>query len=260
MVELTVNGKSGRFFVDTGGGELILDHNFASSVALQEQTGQPGTFAGAKRANLNYGLADQLKLGSIMIHDVPVVVMDLKGVNSLFHPGIQGCLGTTVLSQFLSSIDYPNHRLVLRSRDASPLTVPLAKLPFWLAGDHYMVTWGQLNDAPPSLLFVDTGLAGGGYTGARKDIEAAGINLGDDKGLKGMGAAGQVSVIPFVVDRLKLGTLERKSIRGLFLGSFPLEDRFGFHIGGIISQDFFRPYVITFDFKRMMIYLDGKGV
>jgi hypothetical protein len=42
---------------------------------------------------------------------------------------------------------------------------------------------------------------------------------------------------------------------GLMIAVFPLEDRFSFRIGGIISHGFFRPYALTFDFTKMRLVL-----
>ena len=65
-------------------------------------------------------------------------------------------------------MDYPHGELVLRRKDAQNLEEfkksPGKKVvvPIWMASDHFMVGWGRVESLPPSLLFVDTGLAGAG--------------------------------------------------------------------------------------------------
>jgi hypothetical protein len=58
---------------------------------------------------------------------------------------------------------------------------------------------------------------------------------------------------------MSLGDAHEKNVQGLFSGPFPLENRFGFRIGGIVSHGFFRPYALTFDFTGMQLLLSRKG-
>jgi hypothetical protein len=96
------------------------------------------------------------------------------------------------------------------------------------------------------LLFVDTGLAGGGVT------------LADQAG-EGVGGGGQMRVVPFMVEKLSLGESAERNARGLFAGPFPLEDFFGFRIGGQIAHGFFRSYAVTFDFTGLRLLLKRQG-
>ena len=63
----------------------------------------------------------------------------------------------------------PQNQLVLSRKSAGNLKVvekradgKIVSVPIWMAGDHFVVGMGQINDTPPALLFVDTGLAGAG--------------------------------------------------------------------------------------------------
>src|SRR6266576_3048129 len=79
---------------------------------------------------------------------------------------IDGAMGTTLFYHFLATMDYPRSELVLRRKDAKSLEEFKAKssgkrvvVPIWMASDHFMVGWGRVETLPPTLLFVDTGLA-----------------------------------------------------------------------------------------------------
>jgi len=53
------------------------------------------------------------------MHDIPLTLLPTRRFSSALTAGqyrIDGIIGTNVLQQFLSTIDYPNNRLVLRSR------------------------------------------------------------------------------------------------------------------------------------------------
>jgi len=128
-----------------------------------------------------------------------------------------------------------------------------------MAGDHFMVAWGTVNQSQPLLWFVDTGLAGGGFLCPESTLREAGIKLLEGQAGEGIGGGGKVKVVPFVVDELTLGEAKEQHIPGVY-GAFPpaLENAHGFRIGGLISQVFFKPYALTLDFTGMRFFLKRK--
>jgi len=266
VVEVQVNGgKKVNFFIDTGGAELIVDTEFAKETKLPLFGSEMGTFAGGKQSGFEFGRADSLTLGDFNVRDLPVQVMPVRQFSGPVFGGLRvdGIIGTVLLYHFLPTLDYPGGRLVLRRRAPESVTALEKEIqgkksvivPFWMAGDHYMVGWGTVNKGLPLLFFVDTGLAGGGFTCPESTIREAGIKLPRSPAGEGIGGGGKVEVFPFVVDELSFGEAREKNVRGLFSGPFTLEEAFGFHIGGLISHGFFRPYAVTFDFHRMRMIL-----
>ena len=69
--------------------------------------------------------------------------------------------------------------------------------------------------------------------------------------------------VDIVLDQLTLGTgpneVLQRNMPGVALEkSLPiLGDRLGFRIGGLISHQFFRNYVLPFDCKGMRLFLHG---
>ncbi len=109
------------------------------------------------------------------------------------------------------------------------------------------------------LFFVDTGLAGGGFTCPESTLRKANIKLQEDQAGEGIGGGGKVRAIPFLVNELTLGDAKEHNVRGIFApNSEDLEKVVGFHIGGLISHGFFRPYALTFDFARMRFFLNKE--
>lgn len=265
LVHVRVNGRAeATFFIDTGAAELMLDPEFAKTAGARLFGAENGTFAGGKQAAVQQGRVDSVVIGDFTIRNVPVQVINTRQFNPVFGgKQIDGIVGTVLLEHFLSTIDYPHGQLILRQKQREA-TKPLeaaaragtaTAVPFWMAGDHYMVAWGKVNQAPPVLLFVDTGLAGGGVTLAESVIKEAGIKLEENKAGSGIGGGGAVHIVPFTVDELSLGSATEHNVRGLFTGRFPMENAFGFRLGGLISHGFFRPYALTFDFDGMRLYL-----
>jgi hypothetical protein len=111
---------------------------------------------------------------------------------------------------------------------------------------------------PPSLLFVDTGLAGAGVKLAEPVIKAAGIKLEEDKASEGAGAGGTLKIVPYTVRQLSFGDLREDDVAGLYDGPFPWENTFGFHLAGMVGHDFFKPFAVTFDFETMRIFVASQ--
>ncbi len=266
VIEASVNGSAPvKLIIDTGGAELILDPRFADSVGVRRFGQETGLYAGDRTASFERGRADSVRIGRLVVRDVPVDVQSTRQYAAAARgERIDGIVGTTFLSRFLATLDFPRGRLVLRARGSEAAKAFQAQaeaerrivVPFWLAGDHFMVAWGTLNGGPPRLWFVDTGLAGGGFTCPRSTLEEAGVDLGGSPEVEGVGGGGKVKVVPFVAERLTLGEAEVRKVFSFF-GPFPetLERRFGFRIAGLVAHTFFRGFALSFDFERMRLYL-----
>jgi predicted aspartyl protease len=269
VIQVRVNeGESVNFFIDTGGAEVIVDTELAKELKIAQFGSMTGTFAGGKQAPFQHGRLDVLTLGEFTVKNIPVNIMDVRRFSQPVFGGKQmdGIIGTVLLYHFIPTLDYPQGELVLRRRTKENLKQveqeAQAKkdivIPFWMAGDHYMVAWGTVNKSQPLLFFVDTGLAGGGFTCPESTIKEAGINLQESLAAEGVGGGGKVKVVPFVVEELTLGDAKEHDVNGFYTGAFPLENAFRFRIGGLISHAFFRPYALTLDFAGMRYYLERK--
>jgi hypothetical protein len=131
-------------------------------------------------------------------------------------------------------------------------------MPFWMASDHVIVAQGRVNDAPPALLFVATGLASG-FTCPESTIEQTALRS-DPRNSMVPASAREMNMGSFLVTDLYLGEAHRQNVSAL-AGAFPpvLEYAYGFRISGLISHQFFRPYAVTFDFTGMRLFLDGSS-
>jgi tetratricopeptide (TPR) repeat protein len=291
VVNVRVNGGPDvAVFIDTGGSELLLDSEFARELNVKPMGSVEGTFSGGQHAQVESGRVDSLTLGSWTLKNIPVGMMPLRSMSSGFGvKQINGCIGTNVLYQFLSTIDYRTDELILRKKNAanlkrfdaagSPSVAPAvgrrsggrntqpknptgAKstavtngivVPMWMAGDHFMVAWGRVNTQPMSLFFVDSGLAGAGVKLAESAIQQAGIQLDESKATEGQGGGGTLKIMPYMVAQFTVGEITEQNVPGLYDGPFPWENEFGFHLAGMFGSDFLKHYAVTFDFTNMRI-------
>jgi len=266
VIRVRVNGsEEANFFIDTGASEIDLDPEFAEQVKARRFGSETGTFGGGRQAPYEHGSIDSLRLSDVVVKNIPIHILATRRFSPIFGgKRIDGILGTALLYHFLPTIDYVGGELILR-RKTSENVMSLEQevkaeqqtvIPFWMAGDHYVVAWGSVNRSEPLLFFVDLGLAGGGFTCPASTIKECGIEFPENQAGEGVGAGGKVKIVPFVASELTLGGFTRRTIPGLF-GAFPpsLEYAFGFRIGGLVSHVFFRSSAITIDFDKMRFYL-----
>jgi hypothetical protein len=264
LVSVRVNGGDEvTFFIDTGGSEVALDTEFAKELGLPQFGDVQGTFSGGQNAKVQQTRIDSLALGDWTVKNLPAITIALRQLSESFGvKRIDGILGTTLFYHFLTTLDYPQGELVLRRKDARSVQQFAAEsstgsvaVPFWMASDHFLVGWGRVETLPPTLLFVDTGLAGAGAKLAEPVIKQAGIKLEEDKAYEGAGGGGKLRIVPYTVSRLSFGDIEERNVPGLYDGPFPWEGSFGFNLAGMVGHDFFKPYAVTFDFEGMRIFL-----
>jgi tetratricopeptide (TPR) repeat protein len=263
LISVRVNGGAEvTFFIDTGGSEVALDTEFARELGVPQFGAVQGTFSGGQHAEVQQGRIESLTVGDWTVRNLPAAMLPLRQLSeSLGAKRIDGIIGTTLFYHFLATIDYPKGELMLRRKDAASLEQFVASagksiaVPFWIASDHFMVGWGRVETLPPTLLFVDTGLASAGVKLADSVIKQAGIKLEEDKASSGAGGGGTLRIVPYVVHRLSFGQLQEDNVPGLYDGPFPWENIFGFHLAGMVGHDFFKPRAVTFDFQNMKIFL-----
>lgn len=268
VVQVRVNSSEPvNFFIDTGGVEVLIDTEFAKEVGAAQFGSETGTFAGGQQAGYQQGRVDFLTLGDFIVKNVPVHMMDVRRFSPVFGgKRVDGVIGTVLLYHFLAILDYPQGELILRRKTKESLQhfeqdakeQKYIVVPFWMAGDHFMVAQGTVNKSRPMLFFVDTGLAGVGFTCPESTLKEAGIQLQEGLADEGIGGGGKVKAVPFVVEELTLGGAREHNVQGVYAGAFSLENAFGFRIGGLISHGFFKRYALTLDFAGMRYFLERK--
>jgi hypothetical protein len=227
-------------------------------------------YAGQKKAETGMGKIDSLQIGEFVVRDVPVHTVDTRSMSPIFDGlPIEGIIGTRLLMHFLATIDYTSGVLVLRRPTQANLRCFEAKsradsariIPFWLIDMHVMVASGTVNGREPTLLFVDSGLAGKGFTATDADLKSYGISPDWTKATESVGGGGKCRTTDIIVDRLTLGTGTNEvtacDLKGAAIeNSVPvLGNALGFRIGGLVSHAFFRKSALTLDFTGMRLFV-----
>jgi hypothetical protein len=263
LISVQVDGRQAYFMLDTGAPNLVIDPDFAKELGLKLQGGFSGTFAGGKHATVRSTVVPVFRIGTLTLHNVASSAVATRPIPFFGEKRVDGIIGTVFLSQFLTTVDYPNGRIILRPRSASAsfeqtVGAGATIVPFWYVPDHFLIARGSVNALADQLFLVDSGLTGGGFMPTQETVGAANIGLDEIHTGTGVGGGGRVALIPFTLDRLCLGTACVPNVRGLYtpegspLGIFP------FKVAGIISHDFLKHYAWTIDFDAMRMVLQNS--
>ena len=264
-VELSVNGGApALFLVDTGGAELIVDERLAASAGARLVAAMKAEYAGRRRARTGLGRVDSVEAGGLRVEAVPVHTLDLGPLRDFFGLDVRGIVGTRFLMHFLVTIDYRGGALILRREDSSP--EPNEGISFWLAELHLILARGRLGGQPPTLFWVDTGLAASGFLAREATLRAAGVPVDWSQAREGPGGGGLATETDVLIESVTLGDGEsavtRRDVPGTVLAKPPsiLGERLGFEVGGLISHAFFKAGgALTLDFSRMRLVIGSPG-
>ena len=262
VVRVEANGRPANFIIDTGA-DVVLEPSFAQAIGVKTAPSGNGIFAGGLRAPTEKGMLASLSLGGATARDVPVHVLPTHAAELFRKLPIDGIVGTTYFERYLVTIDYLSDRLVMRPRSPDVSAAFQAKarsdgaaiVPFYWVGDHFVIARAQVNDASGLFMF-DSGLAGGGLMPSKQLLVAAGISLHETAAHTGYGGGGAVTAIPFVAQRVAVGSAVQHGVRGLYTPEGSPFGIFPFALLGAISNDFLHHYAYTVDFDAMKIVLE----
>jgi Aspartyl protease/Tetratricopeptide repeat len=272
VVKVAVNGaEPANFIIDTGGEGLVLDAEFAQRVGADIVGEVSGEYAGGKKGKTGFGKVDKVGLGSLLMHEVPVSRIDLRPIAQSIFPGlgINGVVGTGVLMQFLSTIDYAQQQLVLRPRSGATervdrllgITAQDVVIPMWLVQTHLIFAEGSINALEPAMMLIDTGLADAGFLAPKSVFAAAGVVMDWSNASMGAGGGGMTKALGVQVGEVTLAhgasSLRRRDLKGVVFENDPslFSGALGFRVGGLVSHEYFRSLALTFDFDGMRMVL-----
>ncbi len=245
VIRAIVNDKPAILLVDTGA-DLALEPTFAANAGVKLQGDGNGTISA-------------MSLGAATAYDVAVHAFPSHAASLFAHTKIDGVVGTTYFERFLVTLDYPHNRMILRPRSASvsaafqraAAAANAAIVPCLLVGDHFVIARARVNDAPAGQFLFDSGLAGGGVMPSKALLDAAHIALD----MSQAGGAAAATAIPFVANRVAVGSAVQTGVRGIYTPESSLLSGFPFTVWGAISNDFLKHYIFTVDFDAMTIVL-----
>ena len=263
MFHVKLNGRDSIFVIDTGSGFTVISKEAAQRFGVTEiaRGGESQGVGGSGKFQIVYGLIKNLQIGEAKVKMIPCFVRPFHGEKD--RPADEkadGFIGLSVLSHFLTELDYKEARIRLDRRDSG--SSPLAAVPG--------VTLVPFRTTQNGLISVETEFDGNPFVNAILDSGASStvisqaaverLNMGDQI-IKGqttsvIGAAGITENVRMLFIRnCRVADQLQSNLRALVLDFGAINETSGFEQSGILGGDFLRHFRLTIDFNRALLAL-----
>ncbi len=261
IIRVRVNGgkETLRFVIDTGAGMCVISTAAADKLGLKPvaRGGLARAVGGVGRFEIVYGFIQSMQIGETKIDRVPVYIREFFNDQE----NVDGYIGLSVLSKYLSTMDYAGQKLTLLRGDAragvaeppqGSIEIPIRTTSsgFWsgevqIEGVEKPVNF--IMDTGASISVVSQALA------ARTGMD----RLAQSGRIRVYGAAGLADNIQTVLlPSISLGTQARPNVYAAVLDMDPINETAGFEQTGIVGGNVLRHFRVSFDFMRGVVRLD----
>jgi thioredoxin-like negative regulator of GroEL/predicted aspartyl protease len=257
VIKLKINNKEEplNFVLDTGSGISVISDKTAEKLKIKKvaRGGLARGIGGDGKFEIVYGFLRSVDIGGARIKNVPVYIRK-------FHTGnekIEGYIGLSLISKFLTTIDYGNlvFSLVRKSSPTNEKNIADELfLPLRLTSSGFLSGEVRLEGIEVPLNFiVDTGASVSVISSVLADSQELSRFTRGEK-MRVIGAAGITENVPsFLLPRITFGTHSRESITAVALDLDLINESSGFQQAGILGGNFLRNYSLTFDFQNSKV-------
>ena len=278
ILQIRLNGSKElmRFVLDTGSGMSVISDSTAKKLGIKPvaKGGLARAVGGGGKFEIVYGFVDSIDIGSARIQNVPVYIRKFFD-NQI---PVDGYLGLSVVSKFLTSIDYGTRRMSLVRQHQTD------QVESWTTVRRPENVQGLIPVAPNDgsvevpLRTTSSGFLSGevGLDGFDKNVNfiidtAASITVVSEKlsqqeqlldllqpsKMRVFGAAGVTEDVKLLqLPRLSLGLSRMEKLNAAVLDMEPVNETAGFTQSGILGGNFLRNFRIYFDFARGAMRLE----
>lgn len=257
VINLRVNGRDEplNFVLDTGSGISVISERTAKRLNINPIT--KGGFAkgigGNGRFEIVYGFLREVSIGDVEIRNVPVYIRR-------FHADahrVDGYIGLSLISKFLTTLDYGNLTFSLTKNMEPPAGSQPAEsisLPLRLTSSGFLSGEVQLAGIEtPFNFIVDTGASISVISDEVASLDAVSPFANEEK-MRVIGSAGVTEgVTSFQLPSVSFGTHSRKDITAIALDLDMINEASGFQQAGILGGNFLKNYRMTFDFRNSRV-------
>lgn len=259
VLRVKVNGRNEplNFILDTGSGITVISDEAAKKLNIRAIT--RGGFAkgigGDGKFEIIYGFVREIGIGDVRVRNVPVYIRKFHNLNHK----VDGYIGLSLISKFLTTVDYGDHSFNLDRKD-SPLAAisgNTRSMPLRLTSSGFLSGAVKLDGLESPVNFiVDTGAS---VSVISDDLAAIEPVFSAEKGqkMRVVGAAGITdNVQSYILPKLSFGDQSRSGISAVALDLDLINEASGFEQAGILGGNFLKSYRLTFDFKNARVLFD----
>lgn len=257
VIQVRVNEKDEplNFVLDTGSGISVISEETAQRMKIKTVTkgGLARAIGGDGKFQIVYGFLKTVSVGSVKIRNVPVYIREFHGKDEK----IDGYIGLSLISKFLTTIDYGTSTFALKKKEFNKnqtVAEHSLSLPLRLTSSGFLSGEVQLEGVESPLNFiVDTGASVSVISDEVAKLEEISRFVNDDK-MRVIGAAGVIEeVSSFMLPKVTFGTHSRESIMAVALNLDIINEASGFQQAGILGGNFLKNYRLVFDFENSKV-------
>jgi len=278
VMEVKINGQKERlkFVLDTGSGMSVISEQTAKRLGMKPvaKGGLARAVGGGGKFEIVYGFLDSIEIGNAKISNVPVYIR--KFFDS--HIPVDGYLGLSVVSKFLTSIDYGTRRMSLvrqqQTEEVEPWTtvrrpeqfqalIPASpndgsvEVPLRTTSSGFLSGEVGLDGFHKNVNFIIDTAASITVISEKFSQEEQLLELLQPSKMRVFGAAGVTEDVKLLqLPRLSLGLSRMEKINAAVLDLEPVNETAGFTQSGILGGNFLRHFRIYFDFARGAMRLE----
>lgn len=278
ILQVRVNGLKAplKFVLDTGSGMSVISEQTAKRLGLKAvaKGGLARAVGGGGKFEIIYGFLDSIEIGNAKISNVPVYIR--RFFDSQLP--VDGYLGLSVVSKFLTSIDYGTRRMSLvrqhqleeletwttvRRPDTFQSLIPVSpndgavEVPLRTTSSGFLSGEVGLDGFEKNVNFIIDTAASITVISEKLSQEEALLDLLQPSKMRVFGAAGVTEDVKLLqLPRLSLGLSKMEKINAAVLDLEPVNETAGFTQAGILGGNFLRHFRIYFDFARGAMRLE----
>ena len=244
-----------RFVLDTGSGISVISDETAQRLKIKSvaRGGLARAIGGDGKFEIVYGFLKSINIGAAKIKNVPVYIRKFNSENE----NIDGYIGLSLISKFLTTIDYGSLMFTLRKKDRAAMTNfenEGSSLPLRLTSSGFLSGEVQIEGVELPLNFiVDTGASVSVISDDLANTNEISPFLTKDK-MRVFGAAGVTeNVSSFLLPSISFGSHTRERIKAVALDLKIINEASGFEQAGILGGNFLMNYRVTFDFQNSKV-------
>ncbi len=281
ILTVRLNGEKRpfRFVLDTGSGMSVISDQTAKKMGLKPvaRGGLARAVGGGGRFEIVYGYLNSIDIGEVRIENVPVYIRKFFDIAV----PVDGYLGLSVISKYLTSIDYGTRQMSLLRQNQSEVVESWTMVRRGESAQSLAAVSPNSSTFEVTLRTTSSGFLSGEVVleGFDKTLNfiidtAASITVVSEKlsqeeqlldllqpsRMKVFGAAGVTEDVKLLqLPKLSLGLSKLEKINAAVLDLEPVNETAGFTQSGILGGNFLRNFHIYFDFARGSIRLEPLG-
>lgn len=278
ILEVRVNGSKQplRFVLDTGSGMSVISDETAKKIGIKSvaKGGMARAVGGGGKFEIVYGFLNSIEIGSARVENVPVYIR--KFFDN--HIPVDGYLGLSVVSKYLTAVDYGTRRMSLlrqnqtdqveswtmvrRPENFQSLLPVLpndgaVEVPLRTTSSGFLSGEVGLDGFTKNVNFIIDTAASITVVSEKLSQEEHLLDLLQPSKMRVFGAAGVSEDVKLLqLPRLSLGLSRMEKINAAVLDLEPVNETAGFTQSGILGGNFLRHFRIYFDFARGAMRLE----